>query len=81
MIVGFFVLSKHHFIAAEELREKYLGHFDKVKSLTKAIEASSRTKITVELKKNKTIQFVITGGKKGVIRALEDVKYEFEKVI
>lgn len=57
-----------------------MGHFDQVQSLTKAIEASSRTKITVELKKNKTILFVITGGRKGVDKALRGVEYEFDKV-
>lgn len=51
-----------------------------MKSLTKAIEAGSRTKISVELKKNHTIQFVIIGGRNGVDKALKEVKYEFEKV-
>lgn len=51
-----------------------------MKSLTKAIEAGSRTKISVELKKNHTIQFVIIGGRNSVDKASKEVKYEFEKV-
>ena len=48
--------------------------------LTKAIEAGSRAKISVELKKNHSIQFVIIGGKNSIEKALNGVKYEFEKV-
>lgn len=51
-----------------------------MRSLTKAIEAGSKAKISVELKKNHSILFVIIGGKKSVEKALSDVKYEFEKV-
>lgn len=59
---------------------KYLGRFDQVKSLTRAIEAGSKANISVELKKNNAIQFVIIGGRKSVEKALRNVTYEFEKV-
>lgn len=56
------------------------SNFAKIKSLAKAIEASRRANINVDLKRNNTVQFVITGGENGVSNALDDVKYEFEKV-
>ena len=64
------------------MKEKYVGpsNNDRVKSLVKAIQNARGTQIAVTFMKNSTIQFVITGGRKGVKRALEDVKYEFEKV-
>jgi hypothetical protein len=52
-----------------------------VKALTKAIEAGSRTKIFVELKRNNTLQFIITGGPRSVDKAFNDVIDEFEEVI
>ena len=73
--------TKHYYIEHGALREKYQSYFDRVKSITKAIENGSRTKIRVDLKKNKTIQFIVTGRSKGVEKALRDIQDEFEQVI
>lgn len=75
-----FHVFQHYYIAPEKLRDKYVHYFDRVKSLTKAIESCRRTAITVSLKRNGTIEFIIVGGTIGVNRTLDDVKYEFEKV-
>lgn len=53
----------------------------RVKSLVKAIQHSSRTNITVDFKKNNTILFVVTGGGKGVDKAIDILQQELEKVI
>ena len=51
-----------------------------VRAISKAIERSSSTKIVVDLLRNGTYQFIITGSPSGVEKALNEVKYEFVKV-
>lgn len=71
-------LPQHYYIAREHLKEKYRGHEDRIKCFSKAIADQVRTKIDVQAKANRTIQFVITGGTKGVKKALVEIQREFE---
>ena len=69
---------QNYYIEFDNLREKYRGYEGRLKSYSKAIADCTRVKVEVEVKRNKTVQFVVIGGSKGVDKALELIQKEFE---
>ena len=69
---------QNHYIEYNNLTEKYRGYEGRLKSYSKSIADCSGVKVEVEVKRNKTVQFVVIGGSKGVAKALELIKKEFE---
>ena len=74
---------QNYYIEFDNLREKYRVYEGRLKSYSKAIADCSGVKVEVEVKRNKTVQFVVIGGSKGVAKALELIqeKFEISKVI
>ena len=69
---------QNYYIEFDNLREKYRGYEGRLKSYSKAIADCARVKVEVEVKRNKTVQFVVIGGSKGVYKALELIQKNFE---
>ena len=69
---------QHYYIARENLKEKYKGYEDRIKCFSKAIADQVRSKIVVQAKANRTVQFIITGRRNGVKKALLEIQREFE---